>query len=118
MQQLAESSTIKKKKKKNKRALASQGNVRKGKVDAELGLWSKLAVQALLHPTIFPEGSEGPLSGLGPVAFLLEPTEDNRWQDIHFGFKSTRQSATGQPLLLSIRIGRLKPSTRDTRKYA
>jgi hypothetical protein len=61
-------------------------------------LLSNLATQALLHPTMRPLGSRGPMSGWG-----------------HAGFRSTGHEATVQFCTEGmISIGRLNPSTRDT----
>ena len=58
---------------------------------AELAwLPSRFASQALLQPTGKPDESKGPLSGAGQL-----------------GPRSTGQDATPQPLLLSMRTGRL-----------
>ena len=56
------------------------------------------ATHADLQPATFPDLSLGPRSAAG-----------------HLGFRSTEQSATWQPLLLSTRMGMLKPSTSETR---
>jgi hypothetical protein len=60
---------------------------------------SRLALQALLHPTGFPDASRGPTSCEG-----------------HPGFRSAGHEATEQlPAEGMIAIGRLNPSTRDTK---
>lgn len=64
----------------------------------EHGSLSRLALQALLHPTGFPEESRGPTSGDG-----------------HPGFRSTGHEATEQPLADGVTLmGMLNPSTSDT----
>jgi hypothetical protein len=58
---------------------------------------SRLALQALLHPTVFPDESRGPTSCEG-----------------HPGFRSAGHEATEQLAEGMIAIGMLNPSRRDT----
>jgi len=63
----------------------------------EHGLLSRLAPQALLHPTTFPEELRGPMSCEGQPGFRS------------LGHEAEEQFAEGM-----IIIGRLNPSTTDT----
>jgi hypothetical protein len=63
----------------------------------ELGLLSRSASQALLHPTVFPEEFVGPTSCAG-----------------HPGFRSAGHEAVEQLAEGMIDIGMLNPSTTDT----
>jgi hypothetical protein len=78
--------------------LDAEGCGRKGgNSHDELGLLSRLAPQAVLHPTAFPEELRGPMSCEGQPGFRS------------LGHEALLQFAEGM-----IIIGMLNPSTRDT----
>ncbi len=86
------------------------------------GFPSRLATHALLQPTGNPTLSNGPLRAAGPddqEASVGNMFCNELGSNIQLGPRSTGHSATGQPLLLVILIGRLYPSTRETaiRRY-
>lgn len=104
-----------------------------------LGSGERPASQALLQPTGKPVESKGPFSSAGPgEKRSAKCTRINQQKGLQFGPRSTGQSAMGHlswnmhrserwrairprpmsshPTLLLTRIGKLYPSTSDTKK--
>ena len=78
-------------------------------------------MQALLHPTAMPFESKGPFKGSGPGIQSGLSSEKTRSVCFHprsqLGMRSTGHPAVGQsiPAVKEICMGKLNPSTRDTR---
>lgn len=77
-------------------------------------LFSRPARHALLQLTGKPVESKGPMSAAGPSSQKSVQPGLTLERELQFGPRSTGQSATPQPALLSIRTGRLYPSTKLT----